>query len=516
MSKLHEHLEVPLPVIAVAFVGALAALAGGYWDDAWHTDRGRDEFLIAPHIAIYAGVALTGGALAFWALLAARRDGLRAVTTHKPLALAVVAVGATLASGPIDNVWHEAFGRDAVIWSPPHILGIAGTLALGAAIMIELARRDHRWAQRGGVVAGGLVLASAGFVTVEYDTDVPQFDEAFYLPVLGFAAAFALVLVRMGVRARWAATSAAAVYMAFIIAVSGFLAIVGFPGPALPLLVAPAVVLDLAATRRWSPVATAGSFTVVLHLAYVPARNLLGEGVRFDPADVALGLPLTWLAVLLVLSVAAGARPRTTVRATAAVIAASLLVLAPAALAHDPGQGDDAGTVALDVVVADGRRATVTAVLPASVCEESIPRALVARRAGEVLRASLVKQGCRVRGELVLPSRGRWFVYVELTRGGRIVESWLPVSVASGTTRASDGDRYAYFAPERAAGVTKTLAGATLYLAMLALLYATLTFVRAGSATRPRHSRGSGGRSQPRTQRPREPAVRRDLDGAVV
>jgi hypothetical protein len=148
MQKLHRLREMPLAVVGLSFLGALSALAGGYWDDAWHTERGRDEFLIAPHVAIYAGIALAGGALATWVLLRARRHGLRAVLEHKPLALAVVAVGATLASGPIDNAWHEAFGRDAVIWSPPHILGIAGTFALAAAIMVELAGRREGWARR--------------------------------------------------------------------------------------------------------------------------------------------------------------------------------------------------------------------------------------------------------------------------------------------------------------------------------------------------------------------------------
>ena len=484
---------MPLAVVAIAFAGALAALAGAWWDDAWHTDRGRDEFLIAPHIAIYAGIAAAGGALGVWALLAARRDGVRAVLTYKPLALAVVAVGATLASGPIDNAWHVAFGRDAVIWSPPHILGIAGTLALGAAIMIELARRDQRWPRRAAVVAGALVLASAGFATAEYDTDVPQFDEVFYLPVLAFAASFALVLVRTALRPRWAATTAAAIYTAFIVAVTGFLALAGFPGPALPLLVAPAAVLDLAVARRWAPAVTAAAFAVALHLAYVPARNLFGDGVRFDAADVALGLPLTWLAVLLVLTVAVGPRPWAAARpAAAAATAAALLVLAPGALAHDPGQGDEAGTVALEVRVAEGRRATVSAVLPQTTCAETAPRQIVARRAGEVRRAPLAKQGCRARGELVLPSRGRWFVYVEMTRGARTVESWLPVSVGSGSTRVSEDDRYAYYPPEQSSGVAKTSAGAALYAAMLALLYATLALVRgarAPSTTARRRSR---------------------------
>jgi hypothetical protein len=33
-------------------------LVGAYWDDAWHTDRGRDSLFVAPHLVLYAGVLM--------------------------------------------------------------------------------------------------------------------------------------------------------------------------------------------------------------------------------------------------------------------------------------------------------------------------------------------------------------------------------------------------------------------------------------------------------------------------
>lgn len=140
-SSQQLRIDIPRWLVPVIFAGSASALAGGYWDDAWHTERGRDSFLIAPHITLYVGVAAAGWALALWAGLAARAVGWRAALAHPPLALAVVAVVATLASGPIDNAWHEAFGRDAVIWSPPHMLGIVGTAGLAAALLVELSGR---------------------------------------------------------------------------------------------------------------------------------------------------------------------------------------------------------------------------------------------------------------------------------------------------------------------------------------------------------------------------------------
>lgn len=466
-------------VFVLAIGGALSALAGGYWDDAWHTERGRDAFFIAPHVAIYAGIAAVGGALAAWAMLVARRSGLSAVWSHKPLVLALVGVAATLVSAPIDNAWHIAFGRDAVIWSPPHMLGIVGTMTLAAALLTEVAGRAEAWARSATVIAGALLLASAGFVVAEYDTDVPQFDTSYYLPALGLAASIALVLVRIAADKAWAATSSAAVHALFMAAVAGFLAAAGFATPALPLLAAAAIVVDVGARRRWSPVLMATWWTAALHVAYVPVRNLLGDGVRFDATDVAASAGLTWMAALVVFAVAADDRwPLRRGRARAYLALVLTLTMAPSALAHDPGQGDDAGTVGMTVVVDDGT-ARLTAELPGATCRSTDPVAIVARRGGRAVRSGLEKIGCVLSGDVRLDERGRWFVYALMERRGRTVESWLPALSRENTTSVGDAQRYAYFASASSSGVVKTVAGVTLYAAMLVLLAATWLLVRA-------------------------------------
>lgn len=119
---------LPAPLALLAIAGFLAAITGTYWDDAWHTETGRDSFLIPPHVALYAGIGLSGAALVAWAIVARERGA--------ALRLGLLGVGVTLASGPVDNAWHEAFGRDAVVWSPPHMLGVAGTIAIAAALLL--------------------------------------------------------------------------------------------------------------------------------------------------------------------------------------------------------------------------------------------------------------------------------------------------------------------------------------------------------------------------------------------
>lgn len=470
-----QRIALPGWLVPLIFAGSAGALAGGYWDDAWHTERGRDSFLIAPHIAIYAGVAASGSALALWAALAARAAGLRAALAHPSLALALMAVGATLASGPIDNAWHEAFGRDAVIWSPPHLLGIVGTAGLAAALLAELGGR------RGQTAAAGLLVAALTFPVVEYETDVPQFDEAWYLPVLAAGALLALALARGALDRPFGAVRAAAAHLGLVAGAALLLVALGYDAPLLPLLVVPAALLDLAERRRLRPAATAALAVGGLYAAYVPWLELWG-GVTLAASDVAIGLPVAFIAGWLALAAVAGASARVPAAASAAAASAAALalVLAAPAAAHDPGQGETAG--ALDLR-ATARAGTLT--LDARAvrgCFEA--RSLAARRAGETIRAPLYRDGCRYRGSLRLPGEGRWFVYAELRdAGGTAVESWLPVTLEDGSGGAAERGRYAYVPPAEATPFTEVAAGAIMYLAMLALL-ATIVSLSARSRAR--------------------------------
>ena len=104
---------------------------------------------------------------------------------------------------------------------------------------------------------------------------------------------------------------------------------------------------------------------------------------------------------------------------------------------------------------------------------------VAARRGGETRRGPLTKSGCRLAGSVQLDGRGRWFVYAEMRRGGRDVESWLPISVGSGPARISDRARYAYVPPERSSSTIKLISGVLLYAGMLAMLYVTFRLLRA-------------------------------------
>ena len=457
--------------IAVALIGAVLALAGGYWDDGWHTERGRDDFFIAPHLAIYGGVTAIGGAVSWWLLTIIRRDGASVLLRRPVPLLGALSVLITLASGPIDNAWHEAFGRDAVIWSPPHMLGIVGTLCLGAALLAEVGGR-----RRIAVATSGLVLAAAAFSVVEYETDVPQFSSLWYLPVLCFAAAVAFSIIRLArPEAALPCTEAAFAQLVFILLVTGGLLAGGFPAPAVPLLLVPAFALDR--SRGRSSLLRAIVLCVVVYAVHIPVRNWLGNGVSIDATDVALGLPLAIAAAWLVFRLAEhGVTPAPRRGALAVAMLGALLVLpASAAFAHDPGQGADAGAVSLEVSV-EQERVQLNGRVTAR-CDEYSAHRIVARRAGRAIRAPMRGDACGFSGELEVDEQGRWFVYAQLRKGDDLVESWLPID-AGGRARIQESARYAYVPPAAGSSWFKYVGGGVLYALMLALLGATLMLLK--------------------------------------
>ncbi len=471
-------MRTPVWLVTVALTGATAALAGGFWDDSWHTERGRDTFFVPPHIAIYAGLTAVGAGLSLWLFQVARRAGARAVLGNRIMLLATGSVAVTLASAPIDNAWHVAFARDAVAWSPPHMLGLVGSLGLGAALMAMLSDRRVL-----GPVAGALVLAAATFAVFEYDTDVPQFDAVWYLPVLALGAAIAAALVHLTSPRPWAAGAAAAAHLAFLGGVSLFLLAVGFPPPSLPLLIFPAVALDFARRRRWGVATRAALFVGVLYAVYVPARNLLGDGVSIDAGDVALGIPLALVAVAGVFAAADPPRRRTRMPSPAVaavgICTLVLLVAAPAAFAHDPGQGESTGAMRLEVTARDDAGRLSGTWLAPDCRQQPDGGEVVARRAGQEVRAPLRLHGCSFEGSVALASRGRWFIYVELRDGSRRVESWLPVHNTAEGERIAEAARYAYEARKPgSSSLLKYVAGGLLYAAMGGLLLATIAVLR--------------------------------------
>jgi hypothetical protein len=130
--------------------------------------------------------------------------------------------GATmLSSAPFDNWWHNAYGLDVKIFSPPHVVLDGGVLAIqvGAVVLIASTMNRsipalERKLDRLLLLLGGMVTMLALTVVWESTYRVLMHSASCYRAI-----AIVLPVVLIGFasvsRSRWACTIVAAIYMGY-------------------------------------------------------------------------------------------------------------------------------------------------------------------------------------------------------------------------------------------------------------------------------------------------------------
>ena len=305
------------PVPWYLWTGVLAvtsASIGGAWDVSWHRSIGRDSFWTPAHMAIYA-CGVLAAIVCSWFIVQCtfRRDAeLRASSVailglRAPLGVFLAGWGgiAMLTSAPFDNWWHNAYGLDVKIVSPPHALLILGARAVSTGMLFLILASMNRAAaipgqsyaglQRLFLYLGGLTVGGQMFFLQEFTTD-PMLHQALAYASMAIAIPVVYAMLSQASRSRWAASCAASVYTCFIITEILILPL----APAHPmlgpvfhqvthlvpakfpiLLLAPAIALDLLwrRTSRWKlwqiGLVSGLLFVTVLAAAEWPFANFL-------------------------------------------------------------------------------------------------------------------------------------------------------------------------------------------------------------------------------------------------
>ena len=212
----------------VVMFGATSIVIGVLWDISWHRTIGRDTFWTPAHLAIYLG-GLLGGLTAAW--LIARTTWLASETERAgavgiwglrgPLGAWVCAWGslAMLTSAPFDNWWHDAYGLDVKILSPPHTLLALGMFGIVIGALLLVLREQNLAPPEADapgsrllLYAGGVIVAMLATFVIEEGWPNQQRSHPFYLISAGTYPLY-LVAVARASRHRWAATIAALGYM---------------------------------------------------------------------------------------------------------------------------------------------------------------------------------------------------------------------------------------------------------------------------------------------------------------
>ncbi|HXQ30290.1 MAG TPA: hypothetical protein VN848_13590 [Gemmatimonadales bacterium] len=289
------------------------------WDISWHRSIGRDTFWTPAHLAIYTGGVLAGCACGGLALRttfaetpAARDASVSFWGFRAPLGAWFCIWGALamLTSAPLDNWWHNAYGLDVKVLSPPHTLLAAGLWAIQLGTLLLVLAELHRAKDSRARLVCGLAIALVAGIVIENGAilgieQVGFANDAHNALYYEFAAGcFPMVLVAAGRCGglRWSATAAAAAYMlislVMIWALQPFPATPGLapvfnplthmvPAPFPLLLVVPAVAIDVllrhfGSGREWRLALACGVafFVTFLAVQWYAAELLLSPWAR--------------------------------------------------------------------------------------------------------------------------------------------------------------------------------------------------------------------------------------------
>ena len=157
--------------------GVVVSWAGFHWDIALHGDLGRERFLTTPHLIVVAGMVLQGCAAVWGLAAAADGSGMAAMFRRRPgLALALAAPLVNSVVLWFDNWWHELFGLDVTLWSPPHLLLVLGFVDALLGGIIDLAQQ--RFPAVGLALISGSLFGILTIVNFEFDIGYPHFATA--------------------------------------------------------------------------------------------------------------------------------------------------------------------------------------------------------------------------------------------------------------------------------------------------------------------------------------------------
>lgn len=227
----------------LVLAGGSSIAVGILWDISWHRTIGRDTFWTPAHLAIYLG-GLLAGFTCGWLVIRTtffggsheRDAAVRLWGFRAPFGAWVTIWGALamLTSAPFDNWWHNAYGVDVKILSPPHTVLALGMWAtvLGALMLLlreqNLADPEQDEASRlPFLYASGLVVVMASVFLIEHSWPNQQRTGLFYELSAATLPVYLLGLARAS-KTRWAATFIALIYMAIVAAMAWILPL--FPG----------------------------------------------------------------------------------------------------------------------------------------------------------------------------------------------------------------------------------------------------------------------------------------------
>ncbi|WP_229252618.1 hypothetical protein [Dyadobacter helix] len=244
MISVHENApyRIPLYIYATVF-SSLCVITGLIWDICWHLSIGRDGLLSPPHLIIYLGAVVSGVfsgyeilRKTFWGSISEKSESVKVWGIFYSSLGSLFCVWGALAmltSAPFDDWWHNTYGLDITILSPPHTVLALGIISVQFGAMISVIAVKNQLPFRANLSATRkkfldtilfwLFSLSAGFLLTMWFTllseEIGRMESHRSSYYIYGAAAFPVLLLSVGraISGRWTITAVTGVYTALML-----------------------------------------------------------------------------------------------------------------------------------------------------------------------------------------------------------------------------------------------------------------------------------------------------------
>ena len=290
------------PVYAVLIASA-SIIIGLIWDISWHRTIGRDTFWSPPHLMQQGGAIISGLSCGYLALKTTFRgsaeERARSVSFwgfRAPLGAWVCIWGTIMmiTSAPFDNWWHNAYGLDVKIVSPPHMVLASGMIAIQLGAMLMALGAQNRARSDSDRTHLAILFSLSAAVIVEMVTILITEDAAFanemhgsaFYRITGMVLPLFMIAFARSSRLSWPATRIAIIYMLLTMLAIWILQLV----PATPKL---APIYNAVTTMRPPP------FPLLLFVPAIAIDLILSRFTRMSDWVMSIVLGAAFVAAML-------------------------------------------------------------------------------------------------------------------------------------------------------------------------------------------------------------------------
>ena len=222
--------RIPVAIWA-ALLSTLCMIVGWNWDISWHRSVGRDTVWTPAHVAIYVSLAIAFAYNA-WLVLSHTFGQHRQVSAIRVLGfsgpcgafITLWAIFLQATAIVFDNWWHDAYGLDVIVFSPPHyMLSVAIAIFHFGQFVVVASYHNTARPEHAKVVRWVVLIIWSFLISHQLITDNAYgplgVRSKFFLVTCALFIPYSLTLIQTYLNSRYAGVVCALLYFGGLIVV---------------------------------------------------------------------------------------------------------------------------------------------------------------------------------------------------------------------------------------------------------------------------------------------------------